>query len=165
MTNQKKFIYLILVLIFVSGIIFYLRGYLNKKFTQTIIEDKKESQTVVLAEMYPPGITAEWILEPGANVISRSSSNSNATSGTVQGTLIYESKLAQKTAAIEYEKFLINMGWATTLVENKQAKIFTINATKDAGRAYILVDQNDLSKKVTIDVTVVQNLSSTIPAN
>jgi len=160
METTKKSLLIFLAILVVGGSayggFYILKKYIKKapQSSSLLSNQTSSEQTVVLTEKYPPGITEEWILESNVVMISKSQ---NLSGGELQGTLIYESKLSQKVAAEGYEKFLKNRGWITLLTENKKIGLFTINASKGTAQAFITVDQNDLSKKVTVDVTVVGN--------
>lgn len=159
METIKKILILILILFVVAGsaygAFYFLKKYIKKTPDSSIVPVKpKDEKNVPLAQEYPPGITADWILEPGAVVIAKTQNLSN---GALQGTLLYESKLTQKVAAEGYEAFLKKRGWITLMNENKKVGLFTISASKGTAQAFITIDQNDISKKVTVDVTVVGN--------
>lgn len=159
METIKKILILIFVALLVGGsaysAFYFLKKYLNKTQETAVVTLQTSSQKdVPLAQEYPPGITAEWILEPGAVVIAKTQNLSN---GAIQGTLLYESKISQKAATEGYEAFLKKRGWITLMDQNQKVGLYTINASKGTAQAFITIDQNDISKKVTVDVTVVGN--------
>jgi hypothetical protein len=156
MENIKKTLLIIFVILLVVGSSFGAFYFFKKYFTKSAEETDTSSvnSKIILADEYPPGITDEWILEPDVQIVSRIKYTNE---GNLQGTLIYESKLSQKVAALGYEEFLKKQGWITQFIENKKIGLFTINAVKGGQRASIIVDQNDISKIVTVDVTVVEN--------
>ncbi len=157
METTKKSLLILMAVVVVGGsaygAFYLLKKYIKKEAAVTQQTDQTASSTSVeLADEYPPGITEKWILESGVTVTSKSQ---NISGEALQGTLVYESKLSQKNAAEGYQKFLQSQGWTATLTENKKAGLFNIHATKGGDQAFILIDQNDVSKKVTVDVTVI----------
>jgi len=157
METSKKTLLIIVVIIIISasglGAFYLFRKYSNVSSEEAVVDNNVPSKQFLVNE-YPSGITEEWILESNPQIISRLT-YTNA--GKTQGTLMYESKLDQKTVATNYENFLKGKGWVTTTTEDKKAGIFTVNAVSAEHRAYIVIDQNDISKVVTVDITVVKN--------
>lgn len=157
---KSKVLFLLFIFVLVFFVVIVISNNFNKRNREPISSNQKLNNYLDLSankNAFPVGMTENWILETGAQVIYKSN---ELTSSGQQGTLIYESKLSQKVAAQNYEKFLKENGWETNLTENAKFGLIIITGTKGSDSVNLNIDINDISKKVTVNVVYTQSLVS-----
>jgi len=165
MTNQKKFSYLAIVLVALLCIVFGIRSLMerrnpeHKKSEATkALEDTFKYTEVVTGEL-PPGMPAEWILEKDMVVTNQYTSKG---AGYMQSTLQYESKLSVLLATGLYTRFFEKNGWKLQSRVNKE-NFQSIDGKKGLDKISLVVNENDITKVVTVDLTFMASYLDQLP--
>lgn len=165
MTNQKKFLYLAIALVALLCIVYGIRQLVERKNVEhqrsevkKVLENTYKYTPVTTGEL-PPGIPKEWILEESPVVTAQYTSKG---AGYMQSTLQYQSKLSVLIATEKYKRFFEKNGWKLETRIN-EANFQSIDGAKGMDKISLVVNENTITKEVTVDITYMASYVDQIP--